>query len=37
VIQKPLGSVLSGLNAYSGSALMGDGKVLMVLNLKEMV
>lgn len=37
VIQKPLGSVLEGLAAYSGSALLGDGKVLMVLNLKEMV
>jgi two-component system, chemotaxis family, sensor kinase CheA len=37
VIQKPLESVLSGLGAYSGTALMGDGKVLMVLNLKEML
>lgn len=37
VIQKPLGSVLAGLGVYSGSALLGDGKVLMVLNLKEMV
>ncbi|OLN28120.1 Signal transduction histidine kinase CheA [Desulfovibrio sp. DV] len=37
VIQKPLGGVLSGLNAYSGSALMGDGSVLMVLNLKEIL
>jgi two-component system, chemotaxis family, sensor kinase CheA len=36
-IQKPLGGVLSGLSAYSGSALMGDGSVLMVLNVKEMV
>jgi two-component system chemotaxis sensor kinase CheA len=34
-IQKPLGGVLSGLSAYSGSALMGDGSVLMVLNVKE--
>lgn len=37
VIQKPLNGVLSGLAAYSGSALMGDGSVLMVLNLKEIV
>ena len=37
VIQKPLGGVLSGLSAYSGSALMGDGSVLMVLNVKEVV
>jgi two-component system chemotaxis sensor kinase CheA len=37
IIQKPLGGVLAGLCAYSGSALMGDGTVLMVLNLKEVV
>jgi two-component system, chemotaxis family, sensor kinase CheA len=37
IIQKPLNGVLSGLGAYSGSALMGDGSVLMVLNLKEVV
>lgn len=37
VIQKPLSGVLAGLAAYSGSALMGDGSVLMVLNVKEIV
>jgi two-component system chemotaxis sensor kinase CheA len=37
VIQKPLGGALAGLAAYSGSALMGDGSVLMVLNVKEIV
>ncbi len=37
VIQKPMTGVLSGLQAYSGSALMGDGAVLMVLNLKEII
>lgn len=37
VIQKPLGSILSGLSVYSGSALMGDGTVLMVLNVKEIM
>jgi two-component system chemotaxis sensor kinase CheA len=37
VIQKPMSGVLSGLQAYSGSALMGDGSVLMVLNLKEII
>lgn len=37
IIQKPLSGVLSGLGAYSGSALMGDGSVLMVLNIKEIV
>ena len=37
IIQKPLTGVLAGLAAYSGTALMGDGSVLMVLNVKEMV
>ena len=37
VIQKPLTGVLAGLSAYSGSALMGDGSVLMVLNVKEII
>lgn len=37
IIQKPLSGVLSGIAAYSGSALMGDGSVLMVLNVKEIV
>ena len=37
VIQKPLIGVLSNLVVYSGSALMGDGSVLMVLNMKELV
>lgn len=37
VIVKPLSSVLAGLSAYAGSALMGDGSVLMVLNVKELL
>jgi len=37
VIQKPLGGVLGALSVYSGSALMGNGSVLMVLNVKEML
>jgi two-component system chemotaxis sensor kinase CheA len=37
LIQKPLGGFLSGLSAYSGSALMGDGSVLMILNIREIV
>jgi len=37
VIQKPLNGFLSGLAAYSGSALMGDGSVLMILNIRELV
>lgn len=37
VIIKPLSSVLAGLAGYAGSALMGDGSVLMVLNVKELL
>ena len=37
IIQKPLNGVLSNLAAYSGSALIGDGSVLMVLNVKEIM
>jgi two-component system chemotaxis sensor kinase CheA len=37
VIQKTLAGFLSGLSAYSGSALMGDGSVLMILNIREIV
>ena len=37
LIQKPLSGYLSGLSAYSGSALMGDGSVLMILNIREIV
>jgi two-component system chemotaxis sensor kinase CheA len=37
LIQKPLSGLLSGLSAYSGSALMGDGSVLMILNIREIV
>jgi two-component system chemotaxis sensor kinase CheA len=37
IILKPLLGVLSSLRIYSGSALMGDGSVLMVLNLKEIL
>jgi two-component system chemotaxis sensor kinase CheA len=37
IILKPMTGVLAGLSAYSGSALMGDGSVLMVLNVKEML
>jgi two-component system, chemotaxis family, sensor kinase CheA len=37
IILKPMAGVLAGLSAYSGSALMGDGTVLMVLNVKEIL
>jgi len=37
IILKPMGGILSGVPGYSGSALLGDGSVLMVLNPKELV
>jgi two-component system chemotaxis sensor kinase CheA len=37
VILKPLSGVLAGLTAYAGSALLGDGSVLMVINPKELL
>jgi len=37
IILKPLGGVLAGLPGYAGSALLGDGSVLMVLDLKELL
>ncbi|GAB3360067.1 MULTISPECIES: chemotaxis protein CheA [Giesbergeria] len=37
IILKPLEGVLSNIGLYAGSALMGDGSVLMVLNVKEML
>jgi two-component system chemotaxis sensor kinase CheA len=37
IILKPMAGVLGGLSAYAGSALMGDGSVLMVLNIAEVL
>lgn len=37
IILKPLPGILGQLPAYAGSALLGDGTVLMVLNLREMM
>ena len=37
VIQKPMAGFLSNLSVWSGSALMGDGSVLMILNIREIV
>ncbi len=37
IILKPMGGILNGVPGYSGSALLGDGSVLMVLNPKELV
>ncbi|MDO9428496.1 MAG: chemotaxis protein CheA, partial [Methylobacterium sp.] len=37
VILKPLQGALTGLRGYSGTALLGDGRVLLVLDLKELL
>jgi two-component system chemotaxis sensor kinase CheA len=37
IILKPMGGILGAVPGYSGSALLGDGSVLMVLNPKELV
>ncbi|MFZ4791725.1 MAG: ATP-binding protein [Candidatus Competibacteraceae bacterium] len=37
VILKPLDGVLAGLKHYAGTALLGDGSVMLVLNLKELL
>jgi len=37
VILKPLDGVLAGMRGYGGTALLGDGRVLLVLNLKELL
>jgi two-component system chemotaxis sensor kinase CheA len=37
VIVKPLGGVLEGLSGISGAALLGDGRVLLILNLQELI
>ena len=37
VIVKPLEGVLEGMPGFSGTALLGDGRVLLILDLKEML
>jgi len=37
IILKPMTGVLANIAAYAGSALMGDGSVLLVLNVKELL
>ena len=37
IILKPMVGIIGGLSGYAGSALLGDGSVLMVLNPKELV
>ena len=37
IILKPMVGIIGGLGGYAGSALLGDGSVLMVLNPRELV
>ncbi|NKN34332.1 chemotaxis protein CheA [Marichromatium bheemlicum] len=37
IILKPLTGILAGLGGYAGSALLGDGSVLLVLNPRELL
>jgi len=37
IIQKPLEGVMANYPYYSGAALLGDGRVLLVLNVKELL
>jgi two-component system chemotaxis sensor kinase CheA len=37
VILKPMQGLLAGTPGYVGTTLLGDGRVLLVLNLNEMV
>jgi two-component system chemotaxis sensor kinase CheA len=37
IILKPLEGILVGLHGFAGTALLGDGRVLMVLNVKELL
>jgi len=37
IILKPLEGVIAGITGFAGTALMGDGSVLMVLNPKELL
>jgi two-component system chemotaxis sensor kinase CheA len=37
IILKPLEGILAGLIGFSGTALLGDGRVLMILDVKELL
>jgi two-component system chemotaxis sensor kinase CheA len=37
VIVKPMEGVLAGLRGFSGTTLLGDGRVLLILDLRELV
>ena len=36
IVQKPLTGILSGLASFTGSTLLGDGSVLLILNVREL-
>lgn len=37
VIMKPMAGILNGVPGYAGTAVLGDGRVLLVLNVKELL
>jgi two-component system chemotaxis sensor kinase CheA len=37
IILKPFAGILANLGGFSGTAVLGDGRVLLVLNLKEIL
>ena len=37
IILKPLEGILAGLRGFAGTALLGDGRVLMILDVKELL
>ena len=37
IILKPFSGILANMSGFSGTAVLGDGRVLLVLNLKEML
>jgi two-component system chemotaxis sensor kinase CheA len=36
-VVKPLSGILEGLSGFSGATLLGDGQVLLILDLKELL
>lgn len=37
IVQKPMAGIMAGYSLYAGSALMGDGRVLLVINLPALL
>ncbi|XGA79791.1 chemotaxis protein CheA [Halomonas sp. CH40] len=37
IVQKPMEGIMAGYSLYSGSALMGDGRVLLIINLAALL